>query len=293
MTEPNPHSPEQQGFNPEFFTKAVDIVSKLQEDGRFIQACQAQGIDPHEDIATEGYWQTFTDFTSEKCQELLDKGANPEQIHSLDLLAATPDFLYQQAKLDDLQTIVNRGGVRALSPGQRTEWDRAKDVASTFNARIRGFVMDHPNSMKNDLTVGLQKILPFSIEGEHAKQNAKTKLEQIMRGAQHEIGFGQILEKTGRQFRPSESVQEDRAGIDYVIDEGTHDELRVDVKASLSEVEAKGSMGAFARKPDGAIVMYSLIKDAEFNGGFFISDMAAELKSEALNQQLSLAAKVA
>ena len=269
----------------EAFPKAINFVLKQQEDGRFQKACAEQGINTFNDVDKPEYWATFNVFTQDKCQNLIDGGANLLQVRALQLVGSTPNYIFQKLKLDEFKSI----GFDNLTPAQKSESRDAKITASLFNNAIRQFAEENPATNAQDLSAGLQIMLPFSIEGEVAKQAAKTRIEEAIRGAQHEKGYGQILAKSGIPFRPA-TAEEDIRGIDYVLYEGTSKEMNIDVKASLSEIEALGSAGAYARKPGNKVVMYSLIKDREFGGKLGIPDDLAAEKAVALEHLLAEAA---
>ena len=81
------------------------------------------------------------------------------------------------------------------------------------------------------------------------------------------MAFGAFLSGAGLAHRTT-TVSEDLEGIDYIVSMYGQ-ELPVDVKASLSEVEANNSQGVFAIRR-GKVIMFSMIKDAELHDSFFL-----------------------
>lgn len=120
--------------------------------------------------------------------------------------------------------------------------------------------------------------------GDHiSRRRAAEEAKATVRGAQHEVGYGQILEHTNLPFREAR-LEEDRQGIDYVIAEDTPQAAYVDVKASMNSIRRYGrpTGGKAVRTDYGTITLHSPIKDPEFNDGFFISDRAAAAKAHEL-----------
>lgn len=258
----------------EAFAGAQNSLYKLSADPKFHDACKEKGLDPYDDMDKPAYWEAVANFTTERVGKLREQHGDTLKLRALELAAATPNFLFHQGALNSNA---------ARDPSERYH---SRQTVSSFHNLVRNFATDYPETSVSGMTKGLLNITNVAIEDRGVRQSAAQSLQRAVRGAQHEVAFGQILEKTGRPARPAE-LDEDLAGIDYVVDNGTSKMLYVDVKASLSEVEARGSSSAFAIKPDGRVVMYSLVKDRELGDRFFLSEESADLKALALNQLLT------
>ena len=260
------------------FAESQRTLYKLSADPQFHATCMERGVDPYDDMDKPAYWATVADYTHDRTARMRERGTDSIRIDALELLSTTPAYLFEQSALTQDKTSAPD---KQMQNGERRH---SKEVVSYFNGLIREFAKKYPETRASDLTTALLNITNISIEDQALRQSANQEIHKTIRGAQHEIAFGQILAQTGRQFRPA-SLEEDLKGIDYVDDEDTNP-MYVDVKASLSELEARGSEGALVRKPDGKLIMYSLVKDSELNGRFHIGDQAAHDKAQALIELL-------
>lgn len=269
------------------FTQSLDVMTKMQGDARFQQACMDSGVDPF-DEGDPAYWQVYETFAQDRIQQLQEKAGHTELLDTLTLMSKTPHFIHNQLRLDQLRSM----GFPNLTPDQKAEWRTAKQVVSVFGSEIRDYALRNHAVQAETLSVGLQKILPYSVEP-GSQVIAKQNIEQTIRGAQHELAFGQILSFADMKSRAA-TVEEDKKGIDFVVNEGLPTEMFLDVKASLSEIEAQGGINkAYARKPGNKLVIFSLVKDSELHGGFFLDEAAATEKARALEVLLTEARQAA
>lgn len=145
-----------------------------------------------------------------------------------------------------------------------------KATTCTYNALLKEFVRAYPQQSES-LHKSLLEITVLTI-GDESKDFltfADTQTEVTLKGIRHEVGYSQFLETAGIPYREA-SVEEDLKGRDIVIQHPLK-EIGVDVKASLSEVEAHSTssdQAAYAVKGNGDIIMYSMIKESAFQGGF-------------------------
>lgn len=252
----------------------------------FNELCIEEGL-TLDDVNKPEYWHAVAEFASQASAEKLEQGGDKKQIVLNELLAATPSFIYDNAKLNHL-----RGSARV--PNE--EFHAVKRNVSYFNGLIRYAAEQWPEMRASELSQSLLNIANISIEDPVIKRSASRYINDGIRGAQHETAFGQLLEATGRTFQEAD-IDEDLRGIDYVIDRPDgHGVDYVDVKASLSEIEHhaiknhSGAAGPYARARDGHLVMYSLITDKELNDHFFVSDKLAKQRGEGLADILNQAA---
>ncbi len=258
--------------------KVTQIIYKMQDDPNFLSVCERSGIDPLDDMSTSRYWSAFGNFAQERIATMREKGAKGVAIDLLELAAITPAHTYNQQYLDSLQPQLKQGGFKSLTPEQRDKYNHCLRQASTFNGHVRDFAETwNPNA--SVLHGNLSKMVPMSVEAKD-RDGASQRIAACIRGAQHELGFSQILAHAGISHRPA-TMEEDLKGKDIIITEPGYPALDIDVKASLSEIEAKGGQNkAFARDVRGNYKVYSLIKDKEFaDGRFRLDDNAAADKA--------------
>lgn len=243
------------------------------EDG-FAEAIAKQKLSP-DDTDKPAYWREAADYAYARSRANSETQHDPEVILS-ELFAATPDFVYTQA-------ILSRG--RQAFPSNEA-YHEARERASYFTGLLSEAAQAYPDAQASKMAVSLLNIANISIENTSVKMAATNIIRNKVRGVQHELAFGQLLAETGREYRAA-TTEEDLKGIDYVV-EGRKGELRIDVKASLHELEVRGSHGkAYHVDPrDGQLKMYSLIQDRELQDRFFVPASVAEQKGAILNTML-------
>ena len=254
------------------FQKSQRIIDSIKLDEHFQAHLIQSGIHPYKDAAKQPYWNALASYVSSRLgakdrQDSVDK----LQLGTLELLAATPAFLFAQTALDeDIKT-----GADGVSN---------RVVASSYNGYVRDLADQFPaltaSQLRKQLLVATQSTM---LHNAPATENAAQQISKCIRGAQHETAYGQLLSAAGLSYRSS-NVPEDLKGIDYVVDIEGH-QLGVDVKASLHDVSAKKSEGPYAVN-NGKVIMYSLIDDHELHDGFHVSDDIAAHKAPTIHQLL-------
>lgn len=236
--------------------------------------CVERGIDPTGEKDPQAYWRTVAELAYNTVQGVRAEHGTSLELDAFELISATPSFVYEHFALDH-HTLTNND--------KRHD---AKRVASYYNATVRNFAYTHPEASAHDISGALLATVNEHISDSSVQRTANTTFHNIIRGAQHELAFGQLLEATGRPYWPA-GLEEDLAGIDYTV-EGTEGHyLNIDVKASLSEIENKGASNeTYACKPDGNIVMFSLVQDKELHDKFFLPEESVNLKAPVLHQIL-------
>lgn len=155
-----------------------------------------------------------------------------------------------------------------------------KATACTYNNLIKHYVTSYPQ--KSEALQGRLLEAALATLGDGSNEFTQNTLGEILKGVRHEIGFTRILDAGGFTYREA-TVEEDLKGRDIVVTYDGHD-IGVDVKASLSEMEARGSENSpYAIKNNGDIIMWSLLLDSQFNGYFepdsaHIEDMVNSVK---------------
>lgn len=236
------------------------------EDG-FTELAAKRGLS-EDDTDKPEYWKAAADFAHDRA---LDKGEHG----TLDeLLAATPDFIYTQVAL--------RRGRGAFSSSEA--YDEAKDRVSYFQGLMGQVVEKHRDAKPSAMTKALLNTVNISVEDKNVKFASTNEIRSSVRGTQHETGFGQLLEKTGRKFEKGD----DRKAEDFNVAARRGRVLSIDVKASVDQIAGKGAHeSVYAIDPrDGKITMYSLISDSEFKDSFYVSEEVADRKGEALGKLL-------
>jgi hypothetical protein len=245
------------------------------EDG-FSELAAKRGISP-DDTDKPAYWRTVADYARHRAGAARNRG---EQTSPLDeLVASTPDFLYTQAMLDD--------------PARRSKMDHEqystlRARVGRFNTLIRDVAETHPDVRASGLTNAMVGIANISMEQERLRKAAPNLIRPVIRGAQHEAAFGQLLEQTGRDYRGG-TAKEDKHGGDYIVAGRRGIQIRIDVKASLFSILKRGGHEEepyVVDSGDGLVTMYSLLSDTDLNDRFRVSDSIAADRGEVLEGML-------
>lgn len=267
---------------------AADRVSDQMVDPEFMALLAKAGVDM-EHTDQSAYWQKMAEYTSRQVDS--ESKLSPLEKETLQLIGYLPNVLFQKSQLayheeHRHENILSQDEIRS-----------AKRTACVYNNLLKDFVRKHPQSadhLKASLLSGvLQTVGGDSYD---FTEYADKALDDTIRGVKHEVGFATILEALGVPYRDA-TISEDLKGRDVVINFNGH-EIGVDVKASLDKVDAKngGSDGSpIAHKPSGDIVMFSMLLDADFGGGFTpskervaeIAPMAGALLQKALMQTIA------
>ena len=239
----------------------------------FISYCADRGVGI-DDVEKPSYWTAVAVYASGISDKARSNGKPERNALTAELLAATPDFIYNNAYL-------NYQGHDYDDPKVRRNIHQAKASASYYNGLLRDTAQAWPGIKASELSASLLGIANISIENKHIKNSATYTINSAVRGAQHELAFGQILEKTGRHIR-SASTKEDLHGVDYVVTDERGNSTYIDVKASLRQVSERDKRHAapFRRTQDGHLVMYSMVSEEDLNDGFSIPDDVAKQKGE-------------
>ncbi|MGH7195537.1 MAG: hypothetical protein ACREGA_02045 [Candidatus Saccharimonadales bacterium] len=263
---------------PASLAAAEQAFHDLPFDERFGAMLRANGLTAR-DSDKPIYWQCAAQFADDICAEDLEQGVEPKQLIIKELFAATPSFIYDSEQLSH--------PVDKTSPAAAAESRAAKESVSYFNGLIRAAAEQWPDMPASTLAKSLMNVANTSINNPAVKQSAAGLIRNCVRGAQHELAFGQLLAAAGRQFRGA-TVAEDLRGIDYVVarPDGRGADF-VDVKASLSEIESRGqSRGFFVRAADGRFITYSLLLDKELNDRFVVPEELAIERGALIEQML-------
>jgi hypothetical protein len=217
------------------------------------------------------YWRAAADFAYDRATQKQEFGTMDE------LFAATPDFIYQQAHLAR-----GRNGFAS-----QEAYDDARRRASYYHGLLGEVVQKYPDASASALEKALVGVTNISVENEAVKLSSVNIIKSRIRGAQHEVAFGQLLEATGREFRQA-TVEEDLQGVDYVVMGRRGREFQIDVKASLKQVNSRageGNPSPYAVE-EGRIIMYSMLSDRDLGDKFSVSDAVAARKGEAVDEIL-------
>lgn len=241
-------------------TQASTAVAELAFEPSFQQYLADKHIQIDTADATE-YWSTVANYTETYLGE--HDSLSQTEKDSFALIANLPIALTNSFYLKEHGRQMNYKQRRSL-----------KENICSYNSLLKHFVTTYPvesNQMSRHLLSATLETIGGDSDDftEHVEQ----EVANVLRGVKHEIGFTKILDSLGVTYREA-SVDEDLKGRDVVIEFGGRD-IGVDIKASLSEVDVKnrGSNGTpIAHKPGGDIVMFSMLLEKDFNGGFIPSE---------------------
>lgn len=239
------------------FDKATEYVKAFAYDHEFQSYCAENNIGS--DQASPNYWTAVAEYQ----QATLDPEADRFDSYIETIVAATPDAILRNTKLNEKHV-------------KYREAHAHKQVLSYYNSLIRNLVDTFPDTKASTLAANLKTVALATVakDSRHLQNSSAELTKAIVRGAQHEAAFGSILENLGFPFREA-TLEEDLKGMDYVVElPGMDTPIGIDVKASLSEIEAKNhhsdNSGPFAFGRDGNLVIWSMVTDAELNDGFVV-----------------------
>lgn len=262
-------------------------VDELMSSRTFLARAKDTGID----IAKQGrndpaYWDLFAEVAEGYAKFRRGKGDEELTVHSLSLICKLPQFLMAQQRID------------SNGDDRYDRRDQDKDVASRFNADLRGFFDAYPETSIAGFTKELSMITGYMFSDVSDRKRIVEQLNDTVRGAMHEFAFKQVVERSGyaRSDVREATAKEDLQGIDLVIDPDEWDELCLDVKASkykIRELAAKDNIpnwnrpfypklgheefrdrrtGKTVEARKDVIVIFSLLEDTWFDDRFTLSD---------------------
>lgn len=244
-----------------FFT-AKNALEDAPFETDFQQLCQARGLNPTDQDSPD-YWQLMSHYQLEKSK---DEKLSGFESRSLVLAAATPDAVIHQLLVDESFS--------------RDEKIYHKTALSQYNSLVRDFAANYSDISASGFTTELQKVAHVTVTG-HEKRiqsQADYLIRSVVRGAQHELGFKSILDASELKYRTT-TTEEDLHGGDLVVTIPDGRDIKVDVKASLSEIDKhnRGSNGQpYYINHRGDLVIYSCLSESDFGDTFDISDETAE-----------------
>lgn len=235
---------------------AAERVSDLMFEPGFLDLAVKAGIDINNPEPSL-YWQKMAEYTSRQTGS--GSELSPLEKQTTQLIGYLPNALFQGYQLKHHRDLLTDTEVR-----------NAKRTACTYNNLLKDFVRNHPQNADH-LKASLLNGVLLTVGGESYDFNEFTDraLDDTLRGVKHEVGFGAVLDSLGVSHRDA-TITEDLKGRDLIIIFNGH-EIGVDVKASLDQVDGKnhGSDNKpYAVKPNGDIVMFSMLLDKDFEGGF-------------------------
>lgn len=251
------------------FDSARKNAQAMTSTAEFHDACAAASLDPYDDMDKPAYWETFSAYAYDAiAAEAGDQPLTMEQ-EARYLLAETPRFLFAQLELDSRSSLTR----------EQKNYDRS--IASYYNGLVRNFATNHPTARVSDVKAGLLAMANISIEDKAVRQNAARAVHATLHGTQHELAFGQILGYTGLQSEAA-TLEQDLAGIDYMVQTQAGSWFGLDVKASDRLVTGdKRNQFLYTPKPGHPyeLVVHSLTRDNELRDQFFTPEETAAKKS--------------
>lgn len=235
------------------FARARDSVLDAPHDPVFRQRLIDRGIGIGE--TDPAYWTALEEYQYDRSQS---EGIDEQDAYTHILAGMVPSAILHTKALES-------------RPPYR-ESKEHKLALSNFNGLIRSFASNHPDTTVPQLTAELHAVANVTVahSGNNLSNTAEDLINSAVRGAQHELVFEQILAASGFEYRPA-TPEEDLKGADYVIIAPSGQEIKLDVKASLTQIDGKnyGSNGLpYAVDHRGNITTYSGFTDTELRGRF-------------------------
>lgn len=238
----------------EAFSKAESDLLNAPLELEFQQLCITQNISVS-DHKNPAYWGLIAQYESDNAQ---DPYITSFESDVLIVAANVPSAVLHQHALD------------IPLPHDKTHVHKL--ALSTFNGLVRAFASSYPDISASTLTLALQRVANATVaKNDRRKQKVADELMHgIVRGAQHELAFEDILQQAALQYPGltyrKTSIAEDLKGGDYVVIpviDGP--EIKIDVKSSLNSIENSrdGSESPFSIDHEGDIVIYSLINPGD------------------------------
>lgn len=266
--------------SPEEITTAFEDAQRLFYKFTADQSIQAKiierGLDPFEDTNKPAYWGTVAELGLGIVARNKANGHDSLKQSAFELLVATPNYVFSELTLSSDIATSNPQYVNALQ------------ASCEYNEILRRFVLAHPEIKPTSLSMSLLKTINMAVEDRKTALSAPHEINAAIIGTQHENGFSQLVEATGRRYRHS-STEEDLQGVDYYIQSKRRPEqdIAVDVKGSLSEIDSINPTDKpYAIKSNGKIIMYSLLRSSDFGDSFFVGEDVVALKAPALDSIL-------
>lgn len=235
----------------------------------FRQLAETQGVDTeHPDHSNIAYWDLLAGFREAEISTNPDQSESPQ----LDVIAAyTPAAMLHSRALQ-----------RRTLP--KNELREHKRFLSRYNQLVRDLGESRPETSASGLIAGLTETAYGTVanSSHELRQVTGANIPAVVRGAQHELGFAQIIDAVGFQREPA-SIEDDLAGADLFVHlPGDYGRVAIDVKSSLDQIDRKnhGNNGSpFNIESTGKITMFSCITDQDFHDSFRISSAVAEDRS--------------
>lgn len=240
----------------EAFKQSTEAFYDLPFDSAFIATCMEHGVDP-EDDAKPDCWRMAAIISQQKAAENIEQGEDVGQSVIDALVISTPDYVMSNQK------------VRTDESLSKPEKRELKQQLSAYNGLVRAAAEAFPDMHASELEKVLMNAATLS-RG-LAPNTTATNIRECVRGAQHELAFGQILKTTGYAVRGT-TVKEDLRGIDYVAQDRYGNEYHFDVKASLAKIAGNDANTWHVRTGDGVIKTYSLVTDTQLQDRFFLPE---------------------
>ena len=270
----------------EAFAFGLQTLYKMTMDQKLQAKCEEAGIDPT-DVDDPAYWRMVANHAKERVSRLRDLTGDSLRLHAIELVASTPAYLLEQSALRRGQvtdphvsgTLKIANGKRLITGSQNVT--ESLKIVSDYHSAMTELVQKYPDIKASELEMGLLDSVNVTIEDDEVRRAAGSEIRRRISGVQHEVGFEDILRQTGIRYRRATQI-EDRQGFDFILNEGSFEVMRLDVKARLKEVTELGSDGPIAKDDKGIYIIFSMIGDAEFRGGFHLSDEVAKEKAKKL-----------
>ena len=246
------------------FAEANHQLAYRLQDPAFEERCRSVQLDPA-NTEDPAYWDEFANHIyAHTAAERAIKG-DSLALRALELLVEAAPSLLQDLKL-------NAEGYVPEEP-----YRYAKQVVSYFNSKVREFATLFPAVRTSDIVAALAQASQLAIHDPETQAYALHQLQAVVRGAQTELAYEQILRHTDHHFSLTTHDQ-DLHGTDVIVQDPGFAELDIDIKSSMrSRHEGRREKLGYVRhtiEPD-HIVMQGMTTQDDFDDSFFISEELA------------------
>lgn len=250
------------------FPLSIDIIDRTADSNRYKSLARTLGLDGDiyanpQLLLQETYLLALATSGKHDAVASVQNGEQPRNAIFQQIATMTPLFVHVQTKLHDINSLSNQ------------EKNKYKSIASEYNSLLRDFMSYYPDTKIADLNNFILDAALYAKSADLDMSKATIRINKTInptiRGAQHEYCVEQQLQYlavTGQieAYRPA-TVHEDIRGIDLIAVTVNGKEVLLDVKASLSEIEAKSRGRSAIYHYNGRVVtVFSLTLDREFQG---------------------------
>ena len=262
------------------FDDAIETVTEFKTQPSFLRRLN----DPS-DIGTADYTKKLTEQAISYCRE--SRATTPDrELAKVLVLAGTPDMIQTELRLDQ---------ANSRPPAGRTKQkDKLKKRTVSFNKMMSSFMTDYPDTPYDDLVNAMTEVSLDHFTDQEVF--VASTIGAIVRGARTEVASHQILRHTSLEWRAGTAEEDLRGGDIIVTNPNNQQAVSIDVKSSLSQLEALAASKKYNLGPTDCcvidnqrIVIFPMVTSPDFENTCSLPDDMAMKIAPHLEKQIRLA----